>query len=89
VTERYADRKSGDQFGVIPFAGATGFFRENVVDVFEGLFETKPTSFLEIARLTSPTIRAESGDPKLETSTCICAKRCGRRFHFDPLFRLK
>ena len=37
--EIFQEQQPGGLFGVIEFGGATGFFAENVVNIFEGLFE--------------------------------------------------
>ncbi len=48
AVEVFQEKEPGGLLGVIQFGGAAGLFPENVVDVFEGLFEhgifTKPTN---------------------------------------------
>ena len=39
VFEIFQEEQPGGLLGVVEFGGASGFFAEDVVDVFEGLFE--------------------------------------------------
>ena len=39
AVEVFQEQEPGGLLGVVEFGGATGFFPEDVVDIFEGLFK--------------------------------------------------
>ena len=49
AVEVFQEEEPGSLLGVVQFGGATGLFPENVVDVFEGLFEHGHLSYFCLA----------------------------------------
>ena len=46
AVEVFEEQQPGGLFRIVQFTGATGFFAEGVVDIFEGLFEHGDVAFL-------------------------------------------